>query len=302
MSAGPWTVRGVSPVLPTPFGADGSIDRRSFDRVSRHTWELGVGSVMFPGFASEYFALSDAERLRLLADLGGTVPPGRVLIASVVEHATRHAIRQVRRCADLGAGAINVLPPHFGSPARQMVLDHLAAVLQAAGPLPVIVQFAPRDTGTRLAPEDLTELCARHPNLAAVKVECRSPGAYIRALTRHGVPCLVGNAGIDLTEALEAGAVGVQPGGGFVELYVRILRLWDAGERDAARTLHARLAPWLETWWPQPGRSLAMGKAIAWRRGLIDGPNCRAPGPEKPDLAEVDRFIGEFALGRRRPE
>jgi dihydrodipicolinate synthase/N-acetylneuraminate lyase len=297
-------IRGVSPVLPTPFHADGSLDRRSFERVSRHTWELGVGSVMFPGFASEYFALSDMERLVLLSDLAGTVPPGRLLIASVAEHATHLATRQVRRYADLGAGAINVLPPHFCDPPRALVLDHLSAVLDAAGSLPVVVQFAPRGTGTRLDPGDLARLRAAHPNLAAVKVECRSPGAYIRALTGHGVPCLAGNAGIDLPEALEAGAVGVQPGGGFVELYLRVSRLWDAGERESALALHARLAAWLESWWPEPGVPLASGKAIAWRRGLLDSPHCRAPGPTIPSgpgdpaLAEVDRFIREFALDR----
>ncbi|WP_164903744.1 dihydrodipicolinate synthase family protein [Nonomuraea polychroma] len=301
-------IRGVSPVLPTPFRADGSIDRRSFERVITHTWELGVGSVMFPGFASEYFALSDLERLWLLSDLAETVPPGRLLVASVAEHATHLAVRQVRRYADLGAGAINVLPPHFCGPPRAMILDHLAAVLQGAGPLPVVVQLAPRDTGTRLDPGDLARLRADHPNLAAVKVECRSPGSYIRALTRHGVPCLAGNAGIDLPEALEAGAVGIQPGGGFVDLYLRILRLWDTGERAAALDLHARLAAWLESWWPVPGAPLAMGKAIAWRRGIIDEPHCRAPGPTIPSgsvdpaLAEVDRFIREFSLGRHAPE
>ncbi|MGP3956876.1 dihydrodipicolinate synthase family protein [Nonomuraea sp. 3N208] len=308
MSGDGLVIRGVSPVLPTPFRADGSLDRRSFERVSRHTWELGVRSVMFPGFASEYFALSEGERLRLVSDLAGTVPPGCLLIASVAEHATHLATRQVRRYADLGAGAINVLPPHFGGPPRVLVLDHLAAVLQAAGPLPVVVQFAPRETGTRLDPGDLAGLRDAHPNLAAVKVECRAPGAYIRALARHGVPCLAGNAGVDLPEALDAGAVGVQPGGGFVELYLRILRLWDAGERDAALALHAGLATWLESWWPVPGAPLAMGKAIAWRRGLIDGPHCRAPGPTIPSgpgdpaLAEVDRFIREFALDRHVSE
>ncbi|MFI7642656.1 dihydrodipicolinate synthase family protein [Nonomuraea sp. NPDC049400] len=300
-------IQGVSPVLPTPFRADGSLDRRSFERVSRHTWELGVGSVMFPGFASEYFALGDLERLQLMADLAGTVPPGHLLIASVAEHATCLATRQVRRYAGLGAGAINVLPPHFGDPPRAMVLDHLSAVLEAAGPLPVVVQFAPRDTGARLDPGDLAGLRAAHPNLAAVKVECRSPGAYIRALSERGVPCLAGNAGIDLPEALEAGAVGVQPGGGFVELYLRLLRLWQAGEHKAALALHARLAARLESWWPVPGRPLAMGKAIAWRRGLIDGPYCRAPGPTIPDgpgdpnLTEVDGFIRKFSLDSHDP-
>ncbi|MEU6720318.1 AraC family transcriptional regulator [Nonomuraea sp. NPDC046802] len=36
-----------------------------------------------------------------------------------------------------------------------------------------------------------------------------------------------------------------------------------------------------------PGKSLAMGKAIAWRRGLIDGPHCRAPGPTIPTVREI---------------
>jgi 4-hydroxy-tetrahydrodipicolinate synthase len=313
-------VRGVSPVLPTPFASDGSLDRRSFARVVEHTWGLGVGSVMYPGFASEYAELTDAERLTLLTDLLRASPPHGLVIASVADHATRGAVERARRYARLGAGAINLLPPHLGSPAAEAVHAHLAAVIEAVAPLPVIVQYVPRETGTRLTPGELGALARAHANLAAVKVECRNPGPYIRQLRERGLPGIAGNAGIDLPEALDAGAVGVQPGGGFVDLYTAFQRDWDGGghggpgdggpggERARALRLHRRLARHLERWWPHRGRTLAMGKAIAWRRGLIASPRCRAPGlsvttaPDDPGVAEADRFVAEFGLpGLSRP-
>jgi dihydrodipicolinate synthase/N-acetylneuraminate lyase len=299
------TVEGVSPVLPTPFAPDGALDPRSFARVAEHAWGLGVGSVMYPGFASEHRSLSDAERDSQLAALVRTAPPGRLVIAAVSDHATRPAAERARRYADIGAGAVNLLPPHLGDPPPQAVLDHLDAVLAAAAPLPVIVQYVPRETGTRLTPEELAALARARPNLAAVKVECRQPGPYIRRLRELGLPSIVGNAGIDLPEACDAGAVGVQPGGGFVELYTAFWRDRTSGrdgDRDAALALHRRLTRHLERWWPRHGWTLAMGKAIAWRRGLITSPHCRAPSPSvpadpgDPAVAEAGRFIAEFGL------
>lgn len=276
---------GVSPVLPTPFTPDGELDRRSFARIVEHTAGLGVGSMMFPGFASEHFSLTGAERELLLTDLldraGATT-----VIASVTDHATHTAVRRASHYADLGAGAINVLPPHLGNPPATAVLDHLAAVLDAVAPLPVVVQYAPAETGVELAPSELIALGAH-----AVKVERANPGPYIRALRDAGIPALVGNAGIDLPEALAAGAVGVQPGAGFPEVYLEIQRRWPT---QATIELHTRLARHLRSW---PGRmSLAMGKTIAWRRGLLDHPHCRLPGPTVWEPAEADRFIKEFAL------
>jgi dihydrodipicolinate synthase/N-acetylneuraminate lyase len=280
---------GVSPVLPTPFTPTGALDLRSFGRVVEHTLGLGVASVMFPGFASEHFSLTDHERAALLTELleraGETV-----VIASVSDQATHAAVNRALRYADLGAGAINLLPPHFGRPPAAAVLDHLAAVLDAVAPVPVVVQYVPAETGTELTPAELVTLRAAYPNLLAVKVECPSPGPFIRALS--GVPALVGNAGIDLPEGLRAGAVGVQPGGGFVEVYLEILRQWDAGSVE----LHTSLARHLRAWAGGFRKSLAMGKAIAWRRGLIDHPHCRLPTPTVHELAEVDRFIEEFSL------
>jgi dihydrodipicolinate synthase/N-acetylneuraminate lyase len=297
-------IRGVSPVLPTPFAPDGALDRRSFARVAEHTWGLGVGSVMYPGFASEYRSLSEAERRAQLADLVRAAPPGRLVIGAVSDHATRLAAERARDYADLGAGALNILPPHLGEPPHAAVLDHLAAVLEAAAPLPVVVQYVPRETGTELTAEELAALARERPNLAAVKLECRQPGAYIRRLRELGLPTLVGNAGIDLLEALEAGAVGVQPGGGFVDVYTALWSRWGDGgrRRGDALALHRRLARHLERWWPRNGWTLAMAKAIAWRRGLIASPHRQAPGPpvsadpRHPSVAEADRFIGEFGL------
>src|SRR3954453_21299264 len=62
-------LRGISPVLETPFTTDGEVDHAGFDSVVAHVVETGVSSVMFPGFASEYYKLSEDERSTLTTRL-----------------------------------------------------------------------------------------------------------------------------------------------------------------------------------------------------------------------------------------
>jgi dihydrodipicolinate synthase/N-acetylneuraminate lyase len=104
------------------------------------------------------------------------------------------------------------------------------------------------------------------------------------------------------TWGLGVGAAGVQPGGGFVDIYTEFQRDWECGDRARALGLHRRLHRHLARWWPRHGGTLVMGKAIAWRRGLIASPHCRAPnvGVGDAGLAEADRFIAEFGLSGHR--
>jgi hypothetical protein len=58
-------ITGVCPVLETPFTDDGAVDEAGFLAIIDHLLSCGVRSLMFPGFASEFHKLSDAERTRL---------------------------------------------------------------------------------------------------------------------------------------------------------------------------------------------------------------------------------------------
>ncbi|MFE2561852.1 dihydrodipicolinate synthase family protein [Streptomyces sp. NPDC059352] len=291
---------GVMPVLETPFTSDGDLDLDSFDRMVGHVLGTGVTAVMFPGFASEFHKLSDSERelltRRLLAMT--TRRPDVAAVVSVPDHATRLAVERATAAVEAGADALNLLPPYFLAPPADEVRHHVTAVLAAVAPTPVILQYAPAQTGSSFSPETLGDLRARHPNLVAVKIETALPGRLAQALATGptGLRAFVGYAGLQLADGLQRGIAGVQPGCSFTEVYQRIWTLWHRGDRDDALALHGRLVPYLAYWMQEVELIIAVEKLISARRGLIDTAHCRKPTRrlDEQEAAVVERFLTEF--------
>jgi dihydrodipicolinate synthase/N-acetylneuraminate lyase len=294
-------IGGVVPVLETPFTSDGTVDLEGFHRVVEHVLGTGVSAVMYPGFASEFHKLSDSERWRLVDALLACTSryPDLAAVISVPDQATHLAVGAVRRAIEGGADALNVLPPYFLAPPATEVAAHLHAVIQAAAPLPVIVQHAPALTGLGLSTETLIALARTLPNLYAVKVESVPPGPMVTALAAAdpSLDSLVGYAGLHMLDAFRRGAVGVQPGCSYTELYQRIWEAWTAGSHDEATGLHTRLLPYVSYWMQSAELMVQVEKTISVRRGLICSDHCRRPGRplDRFELESVDRFLEEFA-------
>lgn len=314
-------LRGVCPVLEVPFDATGEVDWSGFERVVEHVADAGVTAVMFPGLASESHKLTDAERkslmstaLRMLAE-----PERPRMIASVSDRSTLHAVRAACDFVAQGAAAVNLLPPFVATLPVEAVIDHVSTVVDAVDPAPVVIQHAPGPTGGQLSARQYRELAARHPNLYAVKVESMLSGRMIEALraddvvTRVGEredlaqrspQALVGAAGLHMLDGLRRGAVGVQPGCSFVEIYLEVWRLWQAGQHAASAALHARVQPYLGYWMQDVELIVAVEKQISVRRGWFGSDHVRAPAYRLDPLEHelVEQFWREFSgfLGYRR--
>lgn len=293
-------------MLEVPFHEDGRIDVDGFGRVVRHVLTTGVSAVMFPGFASEFIKLADSERdelRRVLLD-HTTRRADVAAIVSVSDHSTHLAVQRACAAVEAGADAINVLPPYQLSPSRAEVLAHVQSVLTAVAPTPVVLQYAPAQTGTALDAQIICRLASDHDNLRLVKVESQPPGALITAL-RTGDPSvasLVGYGGVQMIDAVRRGAVGVQPGCSFVELYVELWSYLERGEWNAAQDLHRQLLPYLSYWMQSVELIVAAEKLISYRRGMVTTPVCRAPAYrlDAEEVYMVERFLDEFGsrLGR----
>ncbi|MCT4711092.1 dihydrodipicolinate synthase family protein [Enterobacteriaceae bacterium H11S18] len=290
---------GVNPITAMPFTASGEIDEASLIRLLEHLADSGAQGTTLFGIASEFPKLDDHERDRL-AQIFVTTLAGSPLYRamSVTDHSTEQAVKRARRYASLGADALMLLPPFFLQPGPQAIQEHIFAVLEAVD-IPVMVQYAPGETGLAITPEQLAAVAARYPH-AVFKIECNPPVDYTREFLAKAPQASVlnGYAGLYMLQMLEAGGKGVMPGCSFIEVYVRIYRHWLQGELQQAEVLHTALLPYIQRWMSHCEYIIQAEKTILMRRGIIASDYCRRPGwaLTAEDSLLIDKFIADFQL------
>lgn len=290
---------GVNPIAALPFTAQGEPDYASVDRLLGHLADTGIQGLTLFGIASEFPKLEDSERLRLADQFISTLSGSGIFRAlSVTDHSTEVAVKRARDYQKRGADALMLLPPFFLQPDNAAISHHIFSVLEAVE-IPVMVQYAPGETGLSITPEKLSEVARRYP-YAVFKIECNPPVDYTREFLQRAPQASVlnGYAGLYMPEMLSAGGKGVMPGCSFSEIYVQIYRLWQAGEHDQARALHARLLPWIRRWMTHCEYIIQVEKTILHKRGIIATDYCRHPGwtLTAEDHQSIDTFISTFSL------
>jgi 4-hydroxy-tetrahydrodipicolinate synthase len=268
-------------------------------RLVRHPARAGLPGFTMFGLASEFYKLADAERDLLLELALGARLPGQAAIVSVTAHSFEVARKQARRAEGVGADALMLLPPFFLGPSEAELRRHVLEVASAVS-LPVVVQYAPAQTGVRLAPSFFARLNREAPNVRYVKVEGVPPGPTISAIREESdgaVGCLVGYGGLQLVDALLRGAAGVQPASGVADYYPHVLQAFERGDLDGAYGLHADLLPLVNLLMQAIEPLNKLDKFVLSRRGVIAHDYCRAASyePDARMLAELDRFIGLIA-------
>jgi dihydrodipicolinate synthase/N-acetylneuraminate lyase len=251
------------------------------------------------GLTSEFYKLSDADREALIETAFETRAPDQSAIVSVTAHSHEVAVKQARRAEEAGAEALMLLPPFFLGPSEADLRRH---VLKGAGAtsLPVVVQYAPAQTGVKMTAEAFLELNRRAPNVRYVKVESAPPGPLISAIddgSGGAIKWFVGYCGLQLLDGLERGAVGVQPVSSVADYYPHILRAFDEGDLEGAYALHADLLPLINLLMQAIEPLNRMKKIILKERGIIAHDYCRATSyePDDPMLVELKRFVGRIA-------
>ncbi len=297
-------LRGCYPILATPFRPDGEIDDESVVRLVRHLHEVGLPGFTMFGLASEFYKLSDADREALIGASFDARAPDQTVIVSVTAHSLEVAAKQARRAEEAGADALMLLPPFFLGPSEADIRRHVLAVADATA-LPIMVQYAPAQTGVKMTADSFLQLNREAPNVLYVKVESAPPGPLISAITSGSggtVKCLVGYGGLQLVDGLRRGAVGVQPASGVADYYPHILDAFDRGDLEGAYALHADLLPLVNLLMQAIEPLNKLEKIILKQRGIIAHDYCRAASYEPDDLmlAELDRFVGRIS-GRLHP-
>jgi dihydrodipicolinate synthase/N-acetylneuraminate lyase len=292
-----YVLKGVFPIVPTIFHADGSTDEVATLGVCEYIAGAGAAGLVFPGLASEYDQLTAAERINLTAAIGKFAAQQDLVF--VVGASSKDAA-EVKAFVDAGqhAGAYcaMILTPHAHAADMAAMSAYFEAIAEQTD-LPIMVQNAPAPMGVGLGIEQIAELARAVPGITYVKEETQPSGQRISQLfaaSKGALSSVFGGAGArNVIDELQRGATGTMPACELTELHVALLDAWSSGDQMRARKLFERSLPILTM---QAVFRWQLTKEVLLQRGIINCSFVRAPGPalDDQDRKEVKTLLAEL--------
>lgn len=271
-------LKGVFPIVVTPFHDDGSVDFASLDRLVDHLLAQGAHGLGLFGNASEGYTLMAAERTEMLKRIATRVNGRAPLVVSSGHTGTDAAVALSKEAQDLGASALMVLPPYFLKTDSDGLIHYFGAISNVIR-IPIMVQDAPLMTQVAMPVPLLVRMSREIEQLKSVKVEAPPTVPKIGALQAaagDGLALFGGLNGQFLIEECERGAVGTMPSSDATWVYVRVMELLAKGEKKEAWRLFSVALP-LIRFELQPGLGVSAAKHNLVSEGVIASARVRHP-------------------------
>jgi 4-hydroxy-2-oxoglutarate aldolase len=241
----PIDLKGIFPPIATPF-IDGKLALEQLAANIARWAGSGIRGIVVMGSNGEAAALSEAEKRDLVQAAVESSPETLLVIAGTGCESTAETVRLTNDCAQRGARAALVIPPHFFASRMNdaALYAHYRQVADAAT-IPIILYNVPKFVHLTLSPDLVSRLSA-YPNIVGIKDssgDVSLMGEYIRRAAAD-FSVLVGTAG-----ALFGGLALGCPGGILAlanvapKACVEILTRTRSGDYAAARSLQLKMLP-----------------------------------------------------------
>jgi len=161
----PWY--GILTATATPFNSDLSVD---FDKYAEHVQWLasnGTHGVVPNGSLGEYQVLTAEERAQVLQTAIEAAPKGFSVVAGVGAYGAVESRKWAEHAAELGAGAVMLLPPNAYRANDDEVLAHYKEVGKVG--IPIVAYNNPFDTRVDLVGDLVAKIADAVPNVVAIK-------------------------------------------------------------------------------------------------------------------------------------
>lgn len=219
-------IRGVLPVIQTPFRADDSIDSEALAKEVDWLFANGVNGVVV-AMVSEVFRLTEDERDSLMAQLVEMAAGRGPVIASVGGESAVQAVRNAKAAEARGASAVMAIPPALTRCAVDEMMRYYRAILDATQ-CPLVLQDASGYVGNAIPLAAQVALWGEYPGRILFKPEAQPVGPAVSALrdaTAGRAEIFDGYGGNLLVSNFPRGIAGVMPGS---EVPWAIVALWRA--------------------------------------------------------------------------
>lgn len=228
------TIKGVVPILITPFDTEGRIDTDSLEQLIDFNIDAGVHGLGV-AIGSEVFKFSEAERDLITKTVVGHVN-GRVpVIINTGASGTALAVQYSQAAEAAGADAIMVIPPHFMPASAEEIADYYRTIDKAVG-IPIFLQDIPQ---APVPPGLAMRLKQECTNVAYIKVETLPITTKVAEMSAAAGDELVifgGAGGSYFIEEMRRGAKGTMPFCSQPAAFVETWNRFQAGDEAGART------------------------------------------------------------------
>jgi N-acetylneuraminate lyase len=279
----------------TPYDEAGDVSRPCLQRLVDRALGHGLDGIYVGGSTGESLLLSVEERELVFRDVAQAAAGRGALLGHVGAISTREAERLARCCAQSGYDAVSAIPPIYFRHSKSAVRDYYAAIVQAAGGLPLVVYNVPAMTGIQFNLSDLKDLLGL-PGVIGVKQTMVD--MYQMEQLRRAFPDLLLLNGFD--EMLLAGLVSGANGGigstyGLMgHRWVEMRRRIEAGDLRGAFEIQSQgnaVIDVLVEFGVFPSLKYLLAKL-----GVIKTPLCRAPMESfGTAVAKLDGLARELA-------
>jgi dihydrodipicolinate synthase/N-acetylneuraminate lyase len=264
------TLRGILPIVYTPFDEAGRIDYDDLARLVEYLIAAGAHGLAAVGGASECHKLTLDER-RELAAATARFAAGRVpVVVGTSAVNTGEAVALSRHAESIGAPAVFLTPPLYGPANAEALTAHYGAVARAVS-IDVMVQ----DAQVSVTPALQVQLAEQLPNVRYSKEEAPlDSGHRISELRRLRPELAVLSGGSYLLDDLARGAQGAIPGSIGVADLARAYDLSTAGDSAGARSAFDHFTPlsFFRRQFP-----ILCAKEVLRRLGVFKAAHLRAP-------------------------
>lgn len=293
------TYQGIFPIALTTFDEHYEVDEQSQLALINYLIECGVHGLAIFGNASEGYALSEAEKARLMPLIIKEVRQ-RVPVFVSTGHTGTHVAVQISKAAEAaGADGLMILPPYFLKPTADDLFGYYKAI-SAAVSIPIMIQDAPLLTGVNIGAAQMARLAKECANVRYTKVEAPPTSLKVTEVKQACGDDLVIFGGLNgqfFLEELQRGARGTMPGSDMMPMFVKVWGLFLAGKYKEARAEFNRHLP-LIRFELQPGLGVSAMKHNLKAAGIIKHTTVRPPTRALDDVGieELQQLTEDLRL------
>ena len=290
-------LKGVIPMLPTPFNSDKDIVWEDLTKLIENQISMGAHGISALGLGGEASFLTNDERRvvteYIIKEVAGRLP----VIVGVGAATTEDSCNLADHAASNGVTAIMLAPRPIKTQTQDDLFEYFTEVSKAASGIEVMLQDAPEYLGIDLNTELIKRLSDEIKNIAYIKSEKTPVSNTIYDLkqifSQRNIGLFGGQAAVGFFELLESGGTGTIPG---CEATSILVRIWDEyvikKDNNKAMEIFEKVLPFFVFEMQSLEMFIKCTKTVLFRKGLLSSNETRNDFKLSPIAQSIlDRHI-----------